>query len=267
MDKISMVREFWDETPCDGQPNYALRSRFRYNKDPWLIPILKRIAASHCNILEVGCGQGTDGITLCGLLRPGSRYTGVDISEVSLDRAQAAAVELGSTLPVVPVFRVENAERLSFPDNHFDCVLSVGALHHSNNTEAAIAEVNRVLAPGGSAFIFLYRTASPKVLCAHTLRVFQTCLDTLFRTNRILYRSVRAFGIGDGWGTAVYECFGVPILRSYTRRGMQNLFQGFESVRLSSHGPRVLTARAPQRAHPLTAEILGYLWLAEGIKR
>ena len=266
MDRITLVREFWDETPCDGQANYALRSKFRYNKDAWLLTILDRIAANHRNILELGCGQGTDGITLCGLLRSGSHYTGIDISEVSLEHARSAAAERGTALPIVPVFRVENAERLSFADNTFDCVLSVGALHHSESTERAIAEVKRVLTPGGSAFIFLYRTIAPKLLCAHALRGFQTCLDTLFRTDRILYRSVRAVGFEDIWGTAIHECFGVPILRSYTRRGMKSLFSGFGSVRLSSHGPRIMPPGAPLRAKPLTAKVLGYLWLAEAVK-
>jgi len=267
MDKISLVREFWNEAPCDGQPNYALRSRFRYKKDAWLIPILEGIAANHCNILEIGCGQGTDGITLCSLLRSGSRYIGVDISEVSLASARAAAAELGTALPITPVFRVENAEHLSFPDNCFDCVVSVGALHHSDSTERAIAEARRVLAPGGSAFVFLYRTVSPRLLLAHALRALQAALDAVFRTNRVLYRWARTLGVGDRWGTAIYECFGVPILRSYTRRGMQKQFRDFASVRLTSHGPSIFTRGAPRRHWSLTAEILGYLWLAEAVKR
>src|SRR5690348_12812708 len=177
--KLGRVRDFWNESPCDGPPDYALRARFRYRKDPWLIPILERIAANYGNILEVGCGQGTDGVTLCGMLRPGAHYTGVDFSELSLSRARSSADELAATLPVAPLFQLENAEHLTFEDNHFDCVLSVGALHHSANTERALVEVRRVLAPGGSAFVLLYRRDSPKVLGAHILRGVQFGLDSI----------------------------------------------------------------------------------------
>lgn len=255
---ISLTKEFWNENPCDGQRNYALRSRFRYRKDPWLLILLQQIASRYHNVLEVGCGQGTDGITLCRLLENGSQYTGVDLSEVSLTSARAAASEMEGQLRVASVFQVENAERLNFPDNHFDCVLSVGALHHSPNTEKAIAEIKRVLAPGGSAFVCLYRIYSPKVLAAHALRAAQRCLDRVFRTDRVLYRAVRRLPMNDSLGTAVYECFGVPILRSYSRRRIRLLFSGFTSLRLSSHGTAFPCALVRQsRSSPF-----GYLWLA-----
>jgi len=262
--KLGLVRDFWNESPCDGQPDYALRARFRYRKDPWLVPILERIAANYGNILEVGCGQGTDGITLCGLLPAGSRYTGVDMSEVSLSRGRASADELAAALRVTPLFQLENAEHLTFADNHFDCVLSVGALHHSANTERAISEVRRVLKPGGAAFVFLYKKSSPKVFGAHILRCVQSGLDTIFRTDRVMYRAVRAMNLGDNRGTALYECFGVPILRSYGRRQMLALFDSFASVGLSSYGRIIRPSR--QISHPNSGARLGYLWLAEARK-
>jgi len=263
MNKISTVRDFWNETPCDGKANYAERSGFRYRKERWLVPILERIATQHENILEVGCGQGTDGITLCKMLRPGRHYTGVDISEASLSRAHAAAAESINDLQVTPVFQVENAEQLSFPADSFDCVLSVGALHHTDSTERAIAEVKRVLSPKGSAFIFLYRTVSPKLLGAHALRSLQRCMDAVFRTDRIIYQALRAWDVNDTLGTAFYECFGVPILQSYTRQGMMTLFRDFSAVSLSSHGPAFLTRGPSQLKKQMRSDALGYLWLAE----
>jgi SAM-dependent methyltransferase len=259
MDKLSLVREFWDETPCDGQPTYALRSQLRYQKEPWLLPLIDRIANAYPSILEVGCGQGTDGVTLCERMPPGGRYVGVDMSEVSLARARSAAAEIRERLQVTPHFGFENAEQLSFADNSFPCILSVGALHHSENTERAIAEVRRVLAPGGTAFILLYRTIAPKVFTAHLLRAVQRSLDAVLRTDRILYRALRAVRREEGAGTAVYECFGVPILRSYTRASMCALFRDFSSLTLTAHGSGRSLAR-------LGNDPLGYLWLAEATK-
>jgi SAM-dependent methyltransferase len=263
MDRLSLVRDFWNATPCDGQPTYEQRARFRYGKDGWLLPFLNRIAASHQCILEVGCGQGTDGVTLCRKLRPDQRYVGVDVSDVSLIRARAAAEEVLDNLGVIPAFQLGNAEQLSFSDNSFDCVFSVGVLHHTNDTERAIGEVRRVLAPGGTAFIGLYRTLAPKVFVAHFLRAFQNRLDASLRTDRLLYRALGAINIGERHGTAIYECFGVPILRSYTRSQVSNLFRGFSSMRLSSHGFGLLPAAMNRK---LVSNPLGYLWLAEVVK-
>ena len=167
---------------CHGPATQKAKLRFdgrdHVTKSGAIVPgkpadsdMLKRIAASPAeNVLEVGCGQGTDGVTLCGLLRPGARYTGVDMSEVSLTSARAAAREAAAGLAVEPHFQMENAERLSFADGTFDCVLSVGALHHSADTEQALAEVRRVLAPGGTVVVLLYRRWSLKLLVSHALR-------------------------------------------------------------------------------------------------
>ena len=263
MDELSQVREFWDEFPCDGHASFELRSRFRYRKDPWLLPFLDRIAGGYRHVLEVGCGQGTDGISLCQRLLPGSCYVGVDRSQTSLERADGAAAEVRESLKVFPEFRLGNAEQLDFPDGSFECVFSVGALHHSERTERAIAEVHRVLAPGGVALVLLYRRSAPKVLAAHMLRAFQDCLDAGLRKDRIIYRAWRAVRTGNPSGTAIEECFGVPILRSYTRRGMSSLFRKFSSVRLSSRG---FGSIFRTKTNPEASAPLGYLWLAEAIK-
>ncbi|MCB0640571.1 MAG: methyltransferase domain-containing protein [Phaeodactylibacter sp.] len=50
-------------------------------------------------------------------------------------------------------YRVENALDLSFPDNSFDLVISVDVLEHVGQPEQMVAEVSRILKPGGRAFI------------------------------------------------------------------------------------------------------------------
>ncbi len=267
MHRLALVREFWDTTPCDGQANYALRARFRYGKEPWLPELLERIASCQRNVIEVGCGQGTDGLTLCGLMPPGSRYLGVDMSATSVERARLAASEMRDRLQVTPEFAVQNAERLSLPDRSFDCVLSVGALHHSESTERAIREVHRVLVPGGMAYVLLYRTWSPKLLAAHALRGLQWGIDRLSRQERTLYRAALRARLGEErLGTALYECFGVPILRSYTRSGMRCLFQDFSSLVLTARGVGLPPRKVSAPLDRLRSNPLGYLWVAEARK-
>ena len=49
---------------------------------------------------------------------------------------------------------------IPFADNSFDCVYSIGALHHTGNIVKAISEVHRVLKVGGKAIVMLYNRYS-----------------------------------------------------------------------------------------------------------
>ena len=50
----------------------------------------------------------------------------------------------------------QNAESMTFPDASFDHVNCQGVIHHTPNTEATVAEIARVLKPGGTASISVY---------------------------------------------------------------------------------------------------------------
>ena len=156
------VRAFWQENPCgtkfaDAPPGsrkfYELVEEHRYTKE-WHIPTAARFAqAKDLNVLEVGCGLGTDGAQFA---KAGANYTGIDLTEAAVDlaRKRFELFQLPGT------FRVADAERLDFPDNTFDIVYSHGVLHHTPDTAAAVREVHRVLRPGGKAVVMLYHRDS-----------------------------------------------------------------------------------------------------------
>ncbi|MDR3742125.1 MAG: methyltransferase domain-containing protein [Terracidiphilus sp.] len=87
-------------------------------------------------ILDLGCGNGT---LTSRLAETGARVTGVDAS------AQMAAAARARGLEVVEA----NAEALPFEAGAFDAVFSNAALHWVRNQDAMLAEVRRVLRPGG----------------------------------------------------------------------------------------------------------------------
>jgi ubiquinone/menaquinone biosynthesis C-methylase UbiE len=78
-----------------------------------------------------------------GEVSPG-RLTCINISQRELDKGIAAA----RTSRLSPEFILMDANRLNFPDNSFDAVFGGGILHHIE-FEQALAEVRRVLRPGG----------------------------------------------------------------------------------------------------------------------
>ncbi|HSO50814.1 MAG TPA: class I SAM-dependent methyltransferase, partial [Acidimicrobiia bacterium] len=91
-------------------------------------------------VLEVGCGQGH----LTGRLAE----RGVDV--VGIDANPNAPVVSGSDRVLCM-----NAENLDFADSEFDAIVSVHAIEHIPPLEEAVAEMARVLKPGGRA-LFIY---------------------------------------------------------------------------------------------------------------
>src|SRR6266853_1792115 len=156
------VRAFWQTHPCGtrfrddemGTPEFFARvESHRYTKE-WHIPGAADFGGAHgLSVLEIGCGLGTDGAQFA---KAGAHYTGVDLTEAAVDLARRRFKISG--LP--GEFRVADAENLDFADNTFDRVYSHGVLHHTPDTARAVAEIHRVLKPGGRAIVMLYHRGS-----------------------------------------------------------------------------------------------------------
>ena len=159
---VERVRAFWDTEACgthfvtnfSGDRDFFSKYReFRYRTE-WHIPAFAAFsAAAGKQVLEVGCGNGTDGVMFA---MNGAAYTGVDLTAEAVDKTRRHFAAEG----LRGVFRQENCERLCFADDSFDIVYSFGVLHHTPVPEKAIAEVYRVLKPGGTARIMLYHRHS-----------------------------------------------------------------------------------------------------------
>jgi ubiquinone/menaquinone biosynthesis C-methylase UbiE len=154
--------EQWTADPCgsdlvDGAPgsgSYAedlLRMRAEYA--PWMADSLDYAGSDGLDVLDVGCGQGID---LAGYARCGARATGVDLTPRHVELARAHLAALGLEGTVVQ----GDAEALPFADASFDRVSSNGVLHHTPDMDRALAEIARVLRPGGRATVIVYNRRS-----------------------------------------------------------------------------------------------------------
>lgn len=106
-------------------------------------PMLSRVrAAAPATALDVGCGEGR----FCRMLRAeGIAAVGVDPTAALLDAARR--------LDPTGDYRAGRAEALNFPDADFDLVVSYLTLIDIPDARAAIAEMARVLKPGGRLLI------------------------------------------------------------------------------------------------------------------
>jgi SAM-dependent methyltransferase len=122
-------------------PDSAVES-FAGVANPWQ---LGRLNAGE-RVLDLGSGAGTDSLVAAQMVGEQGHVTGIDMTPAMLAKARAAAAEMG----VTNVEFVEGeAERLPFPDESFDVVISNGVIDLIPDKDAVFAELYRVLRPGG----------------------------------------------------------------------------------------------------------------------
>jgi SAM-dependent methyltransferase len=97
-------------------------------------------------VLDVGSGAGTDSLVAAQMVGPGGSVTGIDMTPQMLAKARAAASEAGLANVT---FAEAEAERLPFPDESFDVVISNGVIDLIPDKDAVFSELYRVLRPGG----------------------------------------------------------------------------------------------------------------------
>ncbi len=103
-------------------------------------------------VLEVGSGPGRLGVRLARSA-PRLNVTGVDLSPEMVELANHRAAEAG--LPGERVrFEVGDVGALPYADGRFDGVVSTLSLHHWPDPALGLAEIHRVLKPGGEARIY-----------------------------------------------------------------------------------------------------------------
>jgi arsenite methyltransferase len=98
-------------------------------------------------VLDVGCGAGFDAFVAAGQVGPGGHVTGIDMTPEMIAKAQATAETLG--LRHVE-FREGLAEALPAEDGWADAVLANGTINLCPDKRAVLAEIHRVLRPGGA---------------------------------------------------------------------------------------------------------------------
>jgi ubiquinone/menaquinone biosynthesis C-methylase UbiE len=99
------------------------------------------------SVLEVAPGPGYFAIELAKL--GGRHVTGLDISQTFVEIAKKGAAEAGVDIE----FRQGNVSAMPFPTDSFDYLLCRAAFKNFSDAPAALAEMHRVLKPGGRALI------------------------------------------------------------------------------------------------------------------
>ena len=96
-------------------------------------------------VLDIATGSGDLAQALARRVLPGGEVWLTDINRRMLERGRDRLLDRGLMLPAAQC----DAERLPFPAGYFDCVTVGFGLRNMTRKEAALAEMARVLKPGG----------------------------------------------------------------------------------------------------------------------
>jgi SAM-dependent methyltransferase len=163
---IEAVEAFWNGRPCNIRHSpkpVGTREYFdeveqrKHFVEPHIPEFAQFDYWAGKRVLEVGCGIGTAAVNFA---RAGADYTGVELSQASLDLTRKRFDVYGLKGRLV----LCNAERLSehVESNHYDLVYSFGVIHHSPNQRAIVEEIRKVVRDDGEFRCMLYAKNSWK---------------------------------------------------------------------------------------------------------
>ena len=139
--------------PVGTQGFFRQLDAYRYDKLNYLPRLVDFDSYRGKMLLEIGCGAGVD---LVRFARAGAVVTGVDLSRTAIDLARQNIDQHGLDASL----QVMNGEALQFADGSFDVVYAHGVLQYTADTGKMVAEIHRVLRPGGEAILMVYNRIS-----------------------------------------------------------------------------------------------------------
>ncbi|MFJ2554043.1 MULTISPECIES: class I SAM-dependent methyltransferase [unclassified Streptomyces] len=141
-------------------------------------------------VLDIGCGRGTSSLVIAERLRP-QRVVGLDAASSLLAQARERAKEL----PDSTVDFVEgDFHDLPLPAGSSDVVVAAFCLYHSPHPEDVVAQIARVLAPGGLAVLVTKGVDSYQEM---DQLVASAGLDPRAAQHESLYTSVHSGNLAD----------------------------------------------------------------------
>lgn len=132
-DPAAVAEEYASERGLEGR-----RAAYRYatGPDAPALAISAVLESAPRRVLEVGCGPGE---AAAKIAEPGAEVEAIDISQRMVELACARGVSA----------RVGDVQELPFEDEGFDAALAAWMLYHVPDVGRGLAELARVLRPGG----------------------------------------------------------------------------------------------------------------------
>jgi demethylmenaquinone methyltransferase/2-methoxy-6-polyprenyl-1,4-benzoquinol methylase len=113
--------------------------------------------------LDIAGGTGDLAMAFARCVGPSGQVVHTDINEAMLRTGRDRLLDAGVVLPTV----VCDAEKLPFPDAYFDVVSVAFGLRNMTHKDLALAEMCRVLKPGGKLLVLEFSKVAPPLAKAY----------------------------------------------------------------------------------------------------
>jgi ubiquinone/menaquinone biosynthesis C-methylase UbiE len=158
------IKKYWEQsTPMSfvrENLSYEEKRNFRYSLQDYMCGVFRFNDFAGKSVLEIGCGAGIDSAEFA---RNGASVTSADLTWRGAKLTYDLLTQNNLTAKVIQC----DARALPFKNESFDCAYSFGVLHHFPDMEMALAEIYRVLKPGGQVMVMLYHRDS--ILYAYSI--------------------------------------------------------------------------------------------------
>lgn len=216
--EIGDVKKFWNENPLSASAipfaigteeyfEYYNKMRERNESLQFSYELHEYTKFRGKKVLDVGSGNG---YVLSKYALEGAEVFGIDITETGIALCERRFELYG----LKGNFQVANAESLPFEDESFDCVCSMGVLHHVPNTNKAVSEIYRVLKKNGRLIVMLYHKNSAWYR-------FKMPIQSLIHSKSIDQLVDEVDGVGNPKGDV------------YSKKELRTLLDKFERLELS----------------------------------
>jgi ubiquinone/menaquinone biosynthesis C-methylase UbiE len=150
------VTEYYDEVAKDYMHDRESEYGFEIQKKH-IFEMIGDVDGKGRKAVDIGCGSG---LLTRELVSRGYEVCGIDVSEKMIENAMLILKEQNIDKSRVH-YLLGDIENLSFPDNYFDIIISIGVLGSLPSYRKALNEIYRVLKPEGLAIIALGSRISP----------------------------------------------------------------------------------------------------------
>ena len=138
----------FQETTDDLAKRIDIHSRFGSKDiDAWMLEVLN--LQPGIKILDVGCGSGKQCFSFYQHLNGNAEITGTDVSESLLDDAREKNKAFNNA---VDFANLDFNLPFDLPSDHFDLVSACFTIYYAQDIPFTLAEMHRVLKPGGRFF-------------------------------------------------------------------------------------------------------------------
>jgi len=160
------VKNFWNARPCNVQHSnkekgtreyYDEVEEKKFTAEPHIPDFCEFDRWQGKRVLEIGSGIGTMAVNFA---RAGAEYTGVELSDASMDLTRRRFEVYGYT----GNFYVGNAEQLTkfVPVQEYDLVFTWGVIHHSPDPAEILQQAKNYMKPGTVLKVMVYAENSWK---------------------------------------------------------------------------------------------------------